>query len=105
MALNVTLDNFSEEVLDSKLPVILDFWAPWCGPCRIVEPIMEKLASEFEGRAVVGKINVDEQSELANQFKVMSIPSIFIVKNGNVVERMVGARPETELRTLLEKHL
>lgn len=105
MALNVTLDNFSEEVLDSKLPVILDFWAPWCGPCRIVEPIMDKLASEFEGRVVAGKINVDEQSELANQFKVMSIPSIFILKNGNVVERMVGARPEKELRSLLEKHL
>ncbi|MHB8964016.1 MAG: thioredoxin [Saccharofermentanales bacterium] len=105
MAITITTDNFTEKVLNSDKPVMLDFWAPWCGPCRMVGPIIDKLAEDFEGRAVVGKINVDEETNLAEQFKVMSIPSLFVIKNGEVVERMVGARSAPELVKLLEKHM
>jgi thioredoxin 1 len=105
MAMTITSDNFTEKVLNSDKPVMLDFWAPWCGPCRMVGPIIDKIAEDFEGRAVVGKINVDEETNLAEQFKVMSIPSLFVIKNGEVVERMVGARSAPELVKLIEKYL
>jgi thioredoxin 1 len=105
MVLTITADNFKQEVMDSDQPVLLDFWAAWCGPCRMVAPTIEKLAKDFEGRAKVGKVNVDEEQSLAEQFRVMSIPSIFILKKGEVVEKMVGARPVEELTSLLEKHI
>ncbi|MHB1452825.1 MAG: thioredoxin [Saccharofermentanales bacterium] len=105
MAMTITSDNFTEKVLNSDKPVMLDFWAPWCGPCRMVGPVIDKLAEDFEGRAVVGKINVDEETNLAEQFKVMSIPSLFVISHGEVVERMVGARTASELTKLLEKYL
>lgn len=105
MALTIKTDNFDELVMKSDKPVLLDFWAVWCGPCRMVAPTVDKLAEDFKGRAVVGKINVDEESELAEQFKVLSIPTLYIMKGGKVVERMVGARPYAELAAALEKHL
>lgn len=105
MVLTVTNDNFQKEVLNSDKPVLLDFWAVWCGPCRMVAPTIEKLAQEYDGRAVVGKVNVDEESALAEQFKVMSIPTIYVLKNGQVAERLIGARPFAELAAALEKHL
>lgn len=105
MAQTITLSNFDELVLKSDKPVLLDFWASWCGPCKMIAPTIDRLAETFEGRAVIGKVNVDEEQVLAEQFKVMSIPSIFIVKNSEVVERVVGARPESELVKLLEKYL
>lgn len=105
MALTVTKSNFQDEVVNSDKPVLLDFWAAWCGPCRMVAPAVEALATEYDGKAVVGKVNVDEEQELAEQFKVMSIPSLFVMKNGEVVERLVGARSKEELAGLIEKHL
>ncbi len=105
MALTVTMSNFQKEVVESDKPVLLDFWAAWCGPCRMVGPTIEKLAKDYEGKAVVGKVNVDEEQSLAEQFKVMSIPSLFILKNGEVVEKLVGARSAEELAALLDKHL
>ncbi len=105
MALTIKTDNFDELVMKSDKPVLLDFWAVWCGPCRMVAPTIDKLAEDYKGKAVIGKINVDEESELAEQFKVMSIPTIYILKAGQVVEKMVGARPYAELAAALDKHL
>ena len=105
MVLTVTNDNFQKEVLNSDKPVLLDFWAVWCGPCRMVAPTIEKLAEAYDGRAVIGKVNVDEESALAEQFKVMSIPTIYVLKSGQVAERLIGARPYAELAAALEKHL
>lgn len=105
MALTIKSDNFDELVMKSDKPVMIDFWAVWCGPCRMVAPTIDKLAEDYKGRAVVGKVNVDEESDLAEQFRVMSIPTLYVLKKGQVVERLVGARPYNELATLLDKHL
>jgi thioredoxin 1 len=105
MALTIKAANFDELVMKSDKPVLLDFWAVWCGPCRMVAPTIDKLAEDYQGRAVVGKINVDEEAELAEQFKVLSIPTIYILKNGKVAERLVGARPYAELAAALDKHI
>jgi thioredoxin 1 len=105
MALTIKSENFDELVLKSDKPVLLDFWAVWCGPCRMVAPTIDKLAEDYEGKAVVGKINVDEESSLAEQFKVMSIPTLYVLKGGKVVERLVGARPYAELSAALDKYI
>lgn len=105
MALTINTDNFDELVMKSDKPVLLDFWAVWCGPCRMVAPTIDKLADDFKDRAVIGKINVDEESALAEQFKVMSIPTLYMLKGGKVVEKLVGARPYAELAATLEKHI
>ena len=105
MAMTINSDNFDQQVMKSSKPVLLDFWAVWCGPCRMVAPTVDKLAEDYKDKAVIGKVNVDEESELAEQFKVMSIPTIYILKDGQVVERMIGARPYDELAALLDKHV
>ncbi len=105
MTLTLTKSNFKETVLENEQPVLVDFWASWCGPCRMVGPIVEALADDFEGRAGVGKVNVDEEQDLAQQYGIMSIPTLVIFKNGAVVERVVGARSQGELAELLEKHI
>ena len=105
MTLTIKSDNFDELVMKSDKPDLLDFWAAWCGPCRMVAPTVDKLAQDFKGRAVVGKINVDEESDLAEQFKVMSIPTLYILKSGKVMEKLVGARPYAELAAALEKYI
>ena len=92
-AVNIDLNNFSQEVLNSDKPVLLDFWAPWCGPCRMVVPIVEEIAEENE-HIKVCKINVDEETELANQFGVMSIPTLVVMKDGKIVNQSVGAKPK-----------
>ena len=99
-AVNITKNNFHEEVLNSDKPVLLDFWASWCGPCRMVGPIVEEIAGE-RSDIKVGKVNVDEQPELAAQFGVMSIPSLFVLKNGKVVNQAVGARPKQQILAML----
>lgn len=94
--LKITRENFENEVMKSDIPVLIDFWAPWCGPCRMMGPIIEQLAQEYEGKAKVGKVNVDEEGELSQAFGVMSIPTIVLVKSGKVIKQLVGARPKTE---------
>ena len=105
MALTIKSDNFDELVMQSDKPVLLDFWAVWCGPCRMVAPTIDKLAEDYKDSAVIGKVNVDEEVELAEQFRVMSIPTIYVLKNGKVVERLIGARPYTELSAVIQKYL
>ena len=101
----ITKNNFDEEVLKSDKAVLVDFWAPWCGPCRAVGPIVDELAGEYAGKAKVSKLNVDDEGEIAAKFRVMSIPTIMIFKNGDVVEKVIGARSKTELSTLIDKHI
>ena len=100
--LKITRENFEKEVMKSNIPVLIDFWAPWCGPCQMMGPIIEQLAEEYEGKAKVGKVNVDEEGELSQAFGVMSIPTIVLVKDGKVVKQAVGARPKTEVEAMLQ---
>ena len=99
-ALNITKENYEQEVLRAAKPVLLDFWAPWCGPCRMVVPIVEQIAEDRED-IVVGKVNVDEQPELASQFGAMSLPTLVVLKDGQVVNQAVGARPREAIEALL----
>ncbi len=98
--ININQNNFQEEVIHSDKPVLLDFWAPWCGPCRMVGPIVEEIAQERED-IKVAKVNIDEQSELASRFKIMSIPTLMVIKDGKVVNQAVGARPKNAILDLL----
>lgn len=98
--INVDQTNFQTEILDSKKPILLDFWAPWCAPCRMVAPILEEIEAERPD-IKVGKINVDEQSELAGQFHVMSIPTLIVMENGRVKNRAIGAQPKNQILALL----
>ena len=98
--INISKDNFAGEVLRSDRPVLLDFWAPWCGPCRMVGPILEDIAQE-RNDIKVGKVNVDEQPELAGQFGVMSIPALVVMKEGKITNQSVGARPKEQILDLL----
>ena len=99
-AININKNNFHEEVINSDKPVLLDFWAPWCGPCRMVVPLVEEIARE-RSDIKVGKINVDEQQELASQFRIMSIPTLMVVKNGKIVNQAMGARPKQQILAML----
>ena len=98
--ININKNNFQEEVMQSDKPVLLDFWAPWCGPCRLVGPILEDIAQE-RNDIKVGKVNVDEQPELAGQFGVMSIPALVVMKEGKITNQTVGARPKGQILDLL----
>ena len=98
--IQINKNNFQNEVLNSEMPVLLDFWAPWCGPCRMVSPIVDEIATE-RGDIKVGKVNVDEERELAGQFGVMSIPTLVVIKGGRVVNQMVGARPKSQILAML----
>jgi len=94
-----------EAAIAGDKPVLVDFWAPWCGPCRMIAPVVEQVGAEFEGRAVVGKVNVDEEAGLAQKFGVMSIPTLIVVKDGKVVETAVGARGRDAVAAMLSRHL
>ena len=99
-AININMNNFREEVINSDKPVLLDFWAPWCGPCRMVSPILEEIANERPDIKVV-KVNVDEEQELAMNFRVRSIPMLVVMKDGKVVNQATGARPKAKILAML----
>ncbi len=102
MALEITGANFEQEVLSSDLPVLLDFWAPWCGPCKMVSPIINELADELKGVAKVGKVNVDMESGLAAKYGIMSIPTLMSFKDGKIHQTAVGARDKDSIKKLLD---
>ncbi len=103
--INVTDEAFETTVVGSELPVIVDFWAPWCGPCKMVGPILDKIAKEFAGKVIVAKVNTDDHSEWANKFGVQGIPTMLFMSDGKVVHQQVGALPEPMLRTVLDQFL
>ena len=101
MAIHFTDENFNEEVLSSNIPVLVDFYADWCGPCKMLAPVIEALAGEFEGKAKIGKLNVDNASETAQKYGIMSIPTLLYFKNGEVVNKTVGVVSKTEIEQIL----
>jgi len=104
MAFQFTDANFQKEALESNIPVLVDFYADWCGPCKMVAPIIAELAEEYDGVFKIGKLNVDEQPGTAQKYRVMSIPTLLIIKNGNVVDQIVGALPKKALQEKLDAH-
>ncbi len=103
--IHVTDEAFEKTVLQSTLPVIVDFWAPWCGPCKMVAPILDKLAKEYSGKLIVAKVNTDENPEWASKYDVQGIPTMFFVSNGKIVHRQVGALPERMLRDVVSQFM
>ena len=104
-AIKVTDENFEKEVLQSKLATLVDFWAEWCGPCRMVGPIIEELAGEYIGKAKICKVNVDENPNTASKYGIRSIPSLLIFKNGSVVDQIVGAQPKDNIKAKLDVNI
>jgi len=103
--INVTDDAFEKAVLKSKVPVLVDFWAPWCGPCKMVEPILDKFAAEYAGKLLVTRVNTDEYSKWATEYGVQGIPTILFIRSGKVLHRQVGAVPEIYLREMVDTML
>jgi thioredoxin 1 len=105
MAVEFTSSNFQNEVLASDKPVFVDFWAEWCGPCKMIGPVVEEIHNEYLGKAVIGKLNVDENPDIAMNYSVRSIPTLLIFKGGVIVDKIVGAVPKSQLTKQLESHL
>ena len=102
MALEITTENFKTTVLDSNQVALVDFWAEWCGPCRMVGPIVDERSKEYEGKAIIGKVNVDQQRDIAANYGISSIPTILFIKGGQIVDKQVGAVPKSELKKKLD---
>jgi thioredoxin 1 len=105
MALEITDQNFQEVVLDSDKPVLVDFWATWCGPCRTIAPIVDELHNELDGQAVIGKVDVDSNSDTPTKYGVRNIPTLLVFKNGEVVDKLVGAVPKSQILEKLQAHM
>ena len=105
MALEITDSNFEETVLKSDKPVLVDFWAAWCGPCRMVGPIIDELSEEYEGKAIVGKVDIDSNQQYAAQFGVRNIPTVLVFKNGELVDRKVGVSSKNDYAQALDNHI
>ncbi len=105
MATKFTTSNFQEVVLNSDKPVLVDFWAEWCGPCKMIGPLIEELATEYEGKAVIGKLNVDENPDVAGTYGIRSIPTLLVFKGGEIVDRIVGAVPKASIAQKIENQL
>lgn len=103
--LQITKNNFEEEVKHSDIPVLLDFWAAWCGPCQMLSPVIREIAEEYDGKAKIGKVNVDEEPELASMFGVASIPTVVVMKNGKVINTSIGYKPKEQIAEMLDKEL
>lgn len=100
--LNLTIENFEEEIMKSDVPVLIDFWASWCGPCRMMSPVVDEIANDMASNLKVCKVNVDEQGKIAEKYNVMSIPTFIVIKDGKEVSRTVGAMPKSELEKLFK---
>ncbi|MDO5737670.1 MAG: thioredoxin [Eubacteriales bacterium] len=105
MIVDLKLDTYESEVVQSDIPVLVDFWAPWCGPCQMLGPVVEKLSEDYAGKLKVCKVNVDEEMKLAQQFRVMSIPTIYLYKDGEIKEKIIGSRTYEEMVEALQKIL
>ncbi|MGI5897820.1 MAG: thioredoxin [Candidatus Dojkabacteria bacterium] len=104
-SIRLTDSNFKEEIKDYSGVALVDFWAPWCGPCQMASPIIDELAKEYEGKVKVGKVNVDEEGTLATEYEIMSIPSVFLFKNGEIVETLIGGQSKESYIEAIEKHI
>ena len=105
MTIEITDASFKSEVTDSPIPVLVDFWAPWCGPCKMIAPVLEEIAQEYDGKAKIVKINIDDNQNTPAQFGVRSIPTLILFKNGNEVEKIIGAQGKDKLKALIDSAL
>lgn len=103
--ITLTANNFDDEVLKSDKPVLIDFWAVWCGPCRMVSPIIKELAADYAGKIKVGEVNVDEQRSIAERYRIMSIPTVYLFKDGQPVDKIIGARPKADFERFIKQAL
>jgi len=104
-AVTITISDFEKQVISSTRPVLVDFWAEWCSPCRMLSPTVDQIAEEYQGRVVVGKVNIDEEPELATRFGVMSIPTLIVFKDGSVARKSVGVVPKEKIAAMLDETL
>src|SRR5487761_2380072 len=103
LIVTLTQDNFEVEALKSTTPVLVDFWAEWCGPCKMIAPLLDELADEYDGKVKIGKVNIDEQQALATQYGIRAIPTLLLINKGEVAEQMVGAKSKRDLRASLDR--
>jgi thioredoxin 1 len=99
----LTQENFAQKVLQSQSPVLVDFWAEWCGPCKMIAPLLDELADEYQGKVSIGKVNIDEQQALATQYGIRAIPTLLLINKGQVAEQMVGAKSKRDLKASLDR--
>lgn len=105
MKVEITTDNFEQEVLQSDVPVLVDFWADWCMPCKMIAPVLDQMAEEYDGKLKIGKLDVDSQADLAARYNVVSIPTLLLFKDGEVADQQIGAAPRDRLEKLVQPHM
>jgi thioredoxin 1 len=103
LIVTLTQDNFAQQVTQSSTPVLVDFWAEWCGPCKMIAPLLDELADEYQGKVKIGKVNIDEQQALATQYGIRAIPTLLLINKGQVTEQMVGAKSKRDLKASLDR--